>query len=279
MPTCSRSACAPAGCRWRSTARSSPCARRCATAPGPARCGCWHPGGARRAMRTIAQISDCISAATTGGGRGAAGRACGTRTAIWWSSAAISPSARGARVRAGARVPRPAGLPAAGGPRQPRRGRRCTGRSHACCARWRGYDRYVSADRQPLFVDDEIAVLGLGTARGLPGKNGRVSGRADGGDPATCWASCPGACSRCWSTHHPLAVPRLAGPAADGRPGAPRLRRGGRCRRAPAALGPLPSLGRRRGPAQVTRSARCWSCMPAPRSRPGPAAARPTATT
>ena len=71
------------------------------------------------------------------------------------------------------------------------------------------FDRYVSPDRLPFFVDDEIAVLGLGTARGLAGKNGRVSLE----QMATIrhvLGELPDRLFKVLVTHHPLAVPRLA---------------------------------------------------------------------
>ena len=84
------------------------------------------------------------------------------------------------------------------------------------------FDRYVSTDREPLFVDDEIAVMGLGTARGLAGKNGRVSvaqmtaiRRVLGGLPDRLF--------KVLVTHHPLAVPRPGHAAGAGRSGAAAL--------------------------------------------------------
>ena len=73
------------------------------------------------------------------------------------------------------------------------------------------FDRYVSADRQPLFVDDEIAVLGLGTARGLAGKNGRVSVEQMAAIRHVL-GELPGRLFKVLVTHHPLAVPMLAAP-------------------------------------------------------------------
>lgn len=40
-----------------------------------------------------------------------------------------------------------------------------------------GYRRNISAEVEPSFVDDEIAVLGINTARSLVFKGGRVSGK------------------------------------------------------------------------------------------------------
>ncbi len=72
------------------------------------------------------------------------------------------------------------------------------------------FDRYVSADRQPLFVDDEVAVLGLGTARGLAGKNGRVSVEQMAAIRQVL-GELPGRLFKVLVTHHPLAVPGLGG--------------------------------------------------------------------
>jgi 3',5'-cyclic AMP phosphodiesterase CpdA len=73
------------------------------------------------------------------------------------------------------------------------------------------FDRYVSTDRQPFFVDDEIAVLGLGTARGLAGKNGRVS-LEQMAAIRTLLGGLPDRLFKVLVTHHPLAVPTLAAP-------------------------------------------------------------------
>ncbi|MDQ6861381.1 MAG: metallophosphoesterase [Verrucomicrobiota bacterium] len=39
-----------------------------------------------------------------------------------------------------------------------------------------GYKQFISADLQPSFVDEEIAVVGVNTARALTWKNGRING-------------------------------------------------------------------------------------------------------
>lgn len=72
------------------------------------------------------------------------------------------------------------------------------------------FDRHVAPEeRQPLFADGEIAVLGLSTVRRLPGKHGRVSPaqmatirRALGGLPERLF--------KVLVTHHPLAAPTPA---------------------------------------------------------------------
>ena len=40
-----------------------------------------------------------------------------------------------------------------------------------------GYRRVIDADLEPSYVDDEIAVLGINTARSLTFKGGRVNDR------------------------------------------------------------------------------------------------------
>jgi 3',5'-cyclic AMP phosphodiesterase CpdA len=70
------------------------------------------------------------------------------------------------------------------------------------------FDRYVSPDRLPFFADDEIAVLGLGTARGLAGKNGRVS-LEQMATIRQVLGGLPDYLFKVLVTHHPLAVPRL----------------------------------------------------------------------
>ncbi len=72
------------------------------------------------------------------------------------------------------------------------------------------YERFVSADRQPFFADAEIAVLGIDTARRLPGKNGRVSLNQMAAIREIL-GPLPDHLFKVLVTHHPLAVPRLAG--------------------------------------------------------------------
>src|SRR5260370_23678096 len=45
------------------------------------------------------------------------------------------------------------------------------------CLPLREYRRYISDDLEPFFADDEIAVLGINTARSLVWKSGRVNFR------------------------------------------------------------------------------------------------------
>lgn len=72
------------------------------------------------------------------------------------------------------------------------------------------YERFVSADRQPFFADSEIAVLGIDTARRMPGKNGRVS-LEQMAAIRKILGPLPDRLFKVLVTHHPLAVPRLAG--------------------------------------------------------------------
>ena len=72
------------------------------------------------------------------------------------------------------------------------------------------YERFVARDREPVFVDSEIAVLGLDTARRAPGKNGRVS-REQMATIRRVLGPLPDHLFKILVTHHPLAVPRLAG--------------------------------------------------------------------
>ena len=68
------------------------------------------------------------------------------------------------------------------------------------------FDRYVSPDRLPFFADAEMAVLGLGTARGLAGKNGRVS-LDQMATVREVLGGLPDRLLKVLVTHHPLAVP------------------------------------------------------------------------
>ena len=83
-------------------------------------------------------------------------------------------------ARAAGAVPRGARLP-----RQRCRARRSwcrattTCRCTTCCARFLAplgdYRRYIDADPCPIFIDDEIAVVGINTARSLTFKGGRIN--------------------------------------------------------------------------------------------------------
>jgi 3',5'-cyclic AMP phosphodiesterase CpdA len=68
------------------------------------------------------------------------------------------------------------------------------------------YKRYITDDLSPAFIDDEIAVVGVNTARSLTFKDGRVNkeqvaeirAKLDGLDPAI---------TRIIVTHHPFDLP------------------------------------------------------------------------
>lgn len=68
------------------------------------------------------------------------------------------------------------------------------------------YRRYITADMSPTFVDDEMAVLGINTARSATWKNGRISLEQIRGVRA---ALCHGGPSlfRVVVTHHPFLPP------------------------------------------------------------------------
>jgi 3',5'-cyclic AMP phosphodiesterase CpdA len=79
------------------------------------------------------------------------------------------------------------------------------------------FKRYVAGDLDPFFADDEIAVLGLNTARPSRWKDGRVSHRQIDTIRAR-FADVPGGVFRAIVTHHPF-VPE------PGDPSPPRLER------------------------------------------------------
>ncbi len=74
------------------------------------------------------------------------------------------------------------------------------------------YRRFITDDLAPLFVDDEIAILGINTARSLTFKNGRINEAQiasihEGLDPL------PAALTRIVVTHHPFDLPDETGEA------------------------------------------------------------------
>ncbi|MDB5648644.1 MAG: metallophosphoesterase [Hyphomicrobiales bacterium] len=73
------------------------------------------------------------------------------------------------------------------------------------------YRRFITEDLQPSFLDDEIAVVGINTARSLTWKNGRINERQM---EACCerLAKAPASAARIVVTHHPFDLP----PAARG---------------------------------------------------------------
>jgi 3',5'-cyclic AMP phosphodiesterase CpdA len=73
------------------------------------------------------------------------------------------------------------------------------------------YRRYVSIDLEPYFADDEVAVLGLNTARSLTWKNGRIS-REQLEAVRRRFAAVPPGVVKILVTHHPLDLPERFGP-------------------------------------------------------------------
>jgi 3',5'-cyclic AMP phosphodiesterase CpdA len=74
------------------------------------------------------------------------------------------------------------------------------------------FTRYVSADLQPAYVDDEIAVVGVNTARSLVFKGGRINGeQVDRARALLC--ELPAQVTKILVTHHPFDVPKQSGAA------------------------------------------------------------------
>jgi len=68
-----------------------------------------------------------------------------------------------------------------------------------------GYQRYISDDLEPFYADDEIAVLGVNTARSLTFKNGRIN-RQQIVHSCARLAQCGAGMTRVLVTHHPFDV-------------------------------------------------------------------------
>ena len=68
------------------------------------------------------------------------------------------------------------------------------------------FRRHISADEFPTFVDDEIAVVGLNTARSLTFKGGRIN-RDQVAAVAQRFEGLPEAVTRIVVTHHPFDLP------------------------------------------------------------------------
>ncbi len=83
----------------------------------------------------------------------------------------------------------------------------------------RKYQRYITKELEPFFADDEIAVLGLNTARSLTIKNGRIN--EDQLERARARLSpLPADVTKIVVTHHPLDLPQdQSGNALVGRAG------------------------------------------------------------
>ena len=71
------------------------------------------------------------------------------------------------------------------------------------------YKRYITDDLDPVYIDDEIAVLGVNTARSLTFKDGRVNREQVEKIRATLSGLAPGV-TRVVVTHHPFDLPRGA---------------------------------------------------------------------
>lgn len=71
----------------------------------------------------------------------------------------------------------------------------------------RNFRRFVTADLQPAYVDDEIAVVGVNTARSLVFKGGRINGeQVERARSVLC--SLPERVTKILVTHHPFDVPK-----------------------------------------------------------------------
>jgi 3',5'-cyclic AMP phosphodiesterase CpdA len=71
------------------------------------------------------------------------------------------------------------------------------------------YKRYITDDLDPVYIDDEIAVLGVNTARSLTWKDGRVNKEQVDKIRATL-AGLPQEVTRVVVTHHPFDLPKGA---------------------------------------------------------------------
>ena len=68
------------------------------------------------------------------------------------------------------------------------------------------YRRYINDDLQPFFGDDEIAVVGVNTARGLTWRDGRIN-RRQLRKLREAYAKVPDECTKILVTHHPFDLP------------------------------------------------------------------------
>jgi 3',5'-cyclic AMP phosphodiesterase CpdA len=75
------------------------------------------------------------------------------------------------------------------------------------------YRRYICAELQPFFADDEIALLGLNTARWASFSNGRISHRQAAAIKAV-FPEVPAGRLKVLAIHHPLAAPLAAANSA-----------------------------------------------------------------
>src|SRR6202162_6619839 len=70
----------------------------------------------------------------------------------------------------------------------------------------RNYQRYISKELEPYYCDDEIAIVGINTARSLPFKGGRLSSRQVASSCARL-ESCGEHRTRIIVSHHPFYLP------------------------------------------------------------------------
>lgn len=78
------------------------------------------------------------------------------------------------------------------------------------------YQRYITSDLQPVFVDSEVAVVGVNTARALTWKDGRINSRQMEQLRATFQAVPPDR-TKIVVTHHPFDLPAGASGKVVGR--------------------------------------------------------------
>lgn len=78
------------------------------------------------------------------------------------------------------------------------------------------YQRYITPDLQPVFVDSEVAVVGVNTARALTWKDGRINSRQLGQLRAT-FQTVPPDRTKIVVTHHPFDLPAGASGKVVGR--------------------------------------------------------------
>lgn len=76
--------------------------------------------------------------------------------------------------------------------------------------------RYFGSERQPAFIDDEIGVIGVNTARSLTFKNGRIN-REQVAQTCQRLATLPQTAVRIVVTHHPFALADAASSDLVGR--------------------------------------------------------------
>ena len=72
----------------------------------------------------------------------------------------------------------------------------------------RNYQRYISKDLEPFYSDDEIAIVGINTARSLTFKNGRINSHQVARSCARL-ESCGENRTRVIVSHHPFDLPEM----------------------------------------------------------------------